>query len=200
MRTARALVRHEVRMLGSLVLWVARRSHGTGGGRAFGYARGQGAMTFGLAFVCLVETLTMSVLLRDFPVAHGIVLFLDVYTMVFVVALHAAQAVRPHVLEPGALRIRRAVHVDLRIPLERIASMRRESRTVHERAEGELDVAVGTQTSLILELAEPVDHVTFLGRRRKVRLVRFHADDADAVVRAVTRARNARPPLPGQPA
>ncbi len=187
-------------MLGSLVLWVARRGHGTGGGRAFGYARGQGAMTFGLAFVCLVETLTMSVLLRNFPVAHGIVLFLDVYTMVFVVALHAAHVVRPHVLEPGALRIRRAVHVDLRIPLERIASVRRESRTVHERAEGELDVAVGAQTSLILELAEPVDHLTFLGRRREVRLVRFHADDADAVVRAVTRARNARSPLPGQPA
>jgi hypothetical protein len=200
MRTARALVRHEVRMLGSLVLWVARRSRGTCGGRAFGYARGQGAMMFGLAFVCLVETLTMSVLLRDFPVAHGIVLFLDVYTMVFVVALHAAQVVRPHVLEPGALRIRRAVHVDLRIPLERIASVRRELRTVHERTEGELDVAVGAQTSLILELTEPVDHLTFLGRRREVRLVRFHADDADGVVRAITQARNARSPLPGQSA
>jgi hypothetical protein len=208
LRTAFVLARHELRMLASLVLWIARRSHGTDGGRAFGYTRGQGAVMFGFAFVCLVETLTMSVLLRDFPVAHGVVFVLDVYTVVFVVALHAANVVRPHVLEAGALRIRRAVHVDLRIPLERIASVRRELRTVHERAEGELDLAVGAQTSVTLELDEPVPHTSFFGRRREVRLVRFHADDADGLVRAIgavtamgalTRARSAPSPLPDRP-
>ncbi len=41
MRVVRPLVRNEVRLLASLALWVARRTHGTGGGVAFGYARGQ---------------------------------------------------------------------------------------------------------------------------------------------------------------
>ncbi|WSQ08657.1 hypothetical protein OG604_13245 [Streptomyces sp. NBC_01231] len=200
MRTAGVLVRHELRMFVSLALWAARRSHGAGGGRAFGYARGQGAMMFGLAFVGVVETLTMSVLLRNYPTVHGVVLVLDVYAVVLVVGLHAANVVRPHVLERDELRVRRAVHVDLRIPLERIASVRRELRSVQERIDGELDLAMGAQTSVTLELSEPVDHLTFLGRRREVSLVRFHADDADALVQAVRQARSAPSPLPDRPA
>ncbi|KOU57562.1 hypothetical protein ADK57_38965 [Streptomyces sp. MMG1533] len=204
MTIARVLVRHELRMLASLVLWAARRTHGTaGGGRAFGYARGQGAMMFGFAFVCVVETLTMSVLLRDYPAVHRVWFALDVYTVLFVVALHAANVVRPHVLDSGSLRIRRAVHVDLRIPLEKISDVRRELRATHQRADGELDLAVGAQTSVTLELAEPVPHLTLLGRRRDIRLVRFHADDADGLVRAIRQARSALSPgcpLPRPPA
>ncbi|CAM5745512.1 hypothetical protein STAFG_3035 [Streptomyces afghaniensis 772] len=191
MRIARLLVRHEVRLLVSLALWVVRRTEGTRSGRAFGYARGQGAMMFGFGFVCLVETVAMSVLLRDWPTVHAVFLFLDVYGIVIVVALHASSVVRPHVLDPGdgSLRIRRYVHVDLRVPLERIASVRRELRMTHERADGELDVEVGSQTTVTLELTEPVTHLTFFGRRREVRVVRFHADDADGLVRALGRAR-----------
>ncbi|MEV3972599.1 hypothetical protein AB0K68_31350 [Streptomyces sp. NPDC050698] len=191
MRVGPLLIGHEVRLLASLVLWVARRTHGAGRGVAFGYARGQGAMMAGFAFVCLVETVALSVLLRDWPAVHAAFLFLDVYTIVFVVALHASSVVRPHVLdvERGSLRIRRYVHVDLCVPLERIASVRRELRMTHPRAEGELDVEVGSQTTVTLELTEPVTHVTFVGRRRAVRLVRLHADDPDGLVRALGRAR-----------
>ncbi|MEU1848777.1 hypothetical protein ABZ499_05670 [Streptomyces sp. NPDC019990] len=191
MRVARRLFVHEVRLFVSLVLWVVRRTHGADGGQAFGYARGQGAMMAGFGFVCAVETVAMSVLLRDWPAVHAVFLFLDVYGVVLVVALHASSVVRPHVLDVagGSLRIRRYVHVDLRVPLERIASVRRELRMTRERADGELDVEVGARTTVTLELTEPVTHVTFLGRRREVRVVRFHADDADGLVRALGRAR-----------
>jgi hypothetical protein len=191
-RIPRLMVRHELRLLASLWLWARRRTHGTvGGGTAFGYVRGQGAMMFGFAFVCVIETVMMSVLLRDWPTVHHVVLVLDVYTIVVVIGLHAASVVRPHVLDPvgGTLRIRRAVHADLRIPLERIASVRRELRTAQERTEGELDLAVGAQTSVTLELIEPVTHAAFFGRRHEVRVVRFHADDPGELVRAVDQAR-----------
>ncbi|MDO0915378.1 hypothetical protein QQM39_32545 [Streptomyces sp. DT2A-34] len=206
MTAVRTLVRHELRLLVCLVLWVARRRHVTDGGLAFGYARGQGPVMFGFAFVCVVESVTMSVLLRDFPTVHRVWLALDVYTVVIIIGLHAASVVRPHVLDSGFLRIRRGVHVDLRIPLEKVASVRRELRTTHERADGELDVAVGSQTSVTLQLGETVPHFTFLGRRRDVHLVRFHADDADRLVReireitAVTPERTAPSPLPDRPA
>ncbi|GAA2570667.1 MULTISPECIES: hypothetical protein [Streptomyces] len=186
------LVRHELELWGSLWLWAARRTHGAAaGGAVFGYARGQGAMMAGFAFVCVVESVMMSVLLRDWPAVHHVMLVLDVYTVVIVIGLHAASVVRPHVLDPaaGTLRIRRALHVDVRIPLERIASVRRELRTTHEPRDGELDLAVGSQTSVTVELAEPVAHVSFFGRRREVRVVRCHADDPGALVRAVERAR-----------
>ncbi|MEV5331652.1 hypothetical protein [Streptomyces werraensis] len=184
-----ALVRHEARLMASLVLWLARRTHGTGGGMAFGYARGEAAMMSGFAFVCVVETVAMSALLADRPTLHAVVLFLDVYTVVLVVALYAASAVRPHVVTADGLRVRRAVHVDLRIPRERIASVRRELRMTHTKADGELNLAVGSQTTVTVELTEPVAHRSFLGRTRDVRVVRLHADDADGLVRALTAAR-----------
>lgn len=211
MRTASALVRHEARLLVSLVLWVTRRRHGTDGGdgvRAFGYARGQGATMFAFAFVCVIETLAMFVLLRDWPAVHLVVLILDVYTIEFVIGLHAASVVRPHVLNVNSrsLHVRYAAHVDLNLPLEKIAAVRRELRTTHERTEGELDLAIGSQTTITLELTEPVAHFTFFGRRRDIRLVRFHADDADTLVRAIRQlvmpertAPSARPSLPDRP-
>ncbi|MDT0398723.1 MULTISPECIES: hypothetical protein [Streptomyces] len=190
-RMAGAVAGHELRLMMSLWLWVARRRHGVGGGTAFGYARGEAAMMYGLAFVCVVETVALSVLLADWPAVHAVVLVLDVYTVVFVVALHAASVVRPHVVGDGVLRVRRAVHVDLRIPVERIASVRRELRMTHDAAEGELDLAVGAQTTVTVELDGSLTHVTFLGRPREIRVVRFHADDADGLVRALAGAPSA---------
>ncbi|MGW1542657.1 hypothetical protein ACWCPM_20880 [Streptomyces sp. NPDC002309] len=184
--TAYRLVWHEVQLYVCLGLWVARRRQGVGGGRAFGYASGQSALLMGFTFVCVVETVVMSVLLARWPAVHHVVLVLDVYTVLFVIGLHAASVVRPHVLEPGALRVRKAAHLDLRIPLERIAAVRRELRLTHEKADGVLDVEIGGQTTVTLELAEPVTYTTFLGRRREVRLVRLYTDEADALVRAVT--------------
>ncbi|WP_432137722.1 hypothetical protein [Streptomyces sp. bgisy154] len=188
MTAAAALARHELRLLASLLLWAGRRRHGVAGGRAFGYARGQGAMAFGLLFVCAVETVGVSVLLRDWPAAHHVLLVLDLYTLLVVLGLHAATVIHPHVLRGDTLRVRHGGHLDLRIPLDRITAVRREARWSHPPAEGALDVTVGGQTSIAVELAEPVTHVSLLGRRRPVGTVRFHADDADGLVAALRRA------------
>ncbi|MGW4756294.1 hypothetical protein [Streptomyces chartreusis] len=196
MRTALVLVRHELRLLASIGLWVARRGHQTGEGAAFGYSRGQGPMMLGFGFVIVIESIMMSVLLRNHPAVQRAWFTVDVYTLVLIVGMHAASVVRPHVLDDGVLRVRRAAHVDLRIPLEKIARARRELRTTHERTEGELNLAIGSQTTVTLELTEPVAHFTFLGRRQDIRLVRFHADDADGLVKAITQARSAPSPIP----
>ncbi|MDX2945717.1 hypothetical protein [Streptomyces caniscabiei] len=204
-RVAHSLVRHELVLLASLVRWVARWPHGVReeGARAYGYARGQGAMMFGFGFVCVVETVTVSVLLRDFPLVHSVFLFLDLYTVLIVAGLHAASVTRPHVLTGTTLRLRRFATVDLRVPLSAISSVRRELRTTHEKRDGELNMEVGSQTNVTMELAEPVAYLTFFGRRREVRLVRFHADESDQLVREVrefTPERSAPSPLPARPA
>ncbi|MBT1091702.1 hypothetical protein [Streptomyces sp. Tu102] len=196
MRTALVLVRHELRLLASIGLWVARRRHRTGEGAAFGYSRGQGPMMLGFGFVIVIESIMMSILLRNHPAVQRAWFTVDVYTLVLIVGMHAASVVRPHVLDDDVLRVRRAAHVDLRIPLEKVARARRELRTTHERTEGELNLAIGSQTTVTLELTEPVAHFTFLGRRQDIRLVRFHADDADGLVKAIARARSAPSPIP----
>ncbi|MFE7587319.1 hypothetical protein ACFU5Y_37835 [Streptomyces gardneri] len=194
------LVGHELRLMTSLVRWVARRPHGVGGAvGVFPHARDQAALFYGFAFVCLVESAGMSYLLADWPVVHAVVLVLDVYTVLFVLGLHAASVTRPHVLTDDALRLRQAAHVDVRVPLDLIASVRRESLFSHEKTDGELNLAVGSQTSLTIELTEPVDAPRLLGAPRPVRVVRVHADDPKALADALTRARTAPSPSPGRP-
>lgn len=184
------LVGHELRLLASLALWVARRRSGVRpGAQVFPHARDQAALMYGFAFVCLVETIGMSYLLADWPVTHAVVLVLDVYSgILFVLGVHAASVTRPHVLTADALRLRQAAHVDLPIPLGLIASVRHELRFTHEKTEGELNLAVASQTSVTIELTEPVDAPRFLGGARSVRVVRCHADDARALYRALTKA------------
>ncbi|SMF33924.1 hypothetical protein SAMN02745830_03005 [Streptomyces sp. Amel2xC10] len=130
----------------------------------------------------------MAVLLRDWPTAHRVVLVLDLYTLLFVAGLYAAWTVRPHLLHDDVLRVRQAAHVDLRVPLDRIVAVRRETRATHERADGELNLPVGSRTTVTLQLTAPLAHFTLLGRRRDVTLIRLHADDADALADALTDA------------
>ncbi|MGW2205499.1 hypothetical protein [Streptomyces sp. NPDC001774] len=184
------LIGHELRLLASLGLWVARHRAGVRpGDQVFPHARDQAALMYGFAFVCLVETVGMSYLLADRPVAHAIVLVLDVYSgILFVLGIHAASVTRPHILTADTLRLRQAAHIDLHIPLGLIAAVRHELRFTHEKTEGELNLAVASQTSVTIELTEPVDAPRFLGGPRAVRIVRCHADDARAFYRALTRA------------
>ncbi|MHC5263404.1 hypothetical protein ACYSUO_36455 [Streptomyces sp. UC4497] len=171
-------------MFVSLVRWVARRRHGVPvGASVFPYARGQAVMMYGVTFVCVVESVGMWALLRDWPTLHHVVLVLDVYTVLMVLGLHAASVTRPHVVTDDAIRVRRAAHVDLRIPLERIAAVRHENKYTHTPREGELNLDVGAQTSVTIELASPVQHFTFFGRPQDIRLVRLHAEDPERLAR-----------------
>ncbi|MFI6461019.1 hypothetical protein [Streptomyces sp. NPDC050528] len=185
-------VAHEARILTSLVRWVVRRPHGVGAADAvFPHARDQAAMMYGLTFVCVAETVALSFLLARWPVVHAVLLVVDVYTVLFVLGMHAAAVTRPHVLAGGVLRVRQAANVDLRIPLAQIASFRRETRFTHEKKDGELNLPVGSQTSLTLELTEPVNAPKLLGVPRLVRVIRLHADDPKSLYDAVTWARTA---------
>lgn len=197
----RRVVGHELRVMWSLALWAARRRHGVReGDLAFGHARDQAAMLYGLVFVCVVETVGMAVLLRSWPAAHAVMLVVDVYTVVLMLGVHAASVTRPHVLSAYSLRVRHGAHRDLLIPLELISAARGERRFTHEAADGVLDIPVAAQTSLTLELTEPVTAVGFLGGRQQVTTVRLHSDEPEKLRAALTRARTALSPPQGSPA
>ncbi|WP_405865489.1 hypothetical protein OG407_41620 [Streptomyces sp. NBC_01515] len=198
-------VAHEARILASLVRWVVRRPHGVGeADGVFPHARDQAAMMYGLTFVCVAETVALSFLLARWPVVHAVVLVVDVYTVLvvdvytvlFVLGMHAAAVTRPHVLAGGVLRIRQAAHVDIRVPVARIASIRRASLFTHAKKDGELNLPVGSQTSLTLELTEPVNAPKLLGAPRLVRVIRLHADDPKSLYDTVTWARTTQAPAP----
>ncbi|MFI6726733.1 hypothetical protein [Streptomyces atratus] len=198
----RRLVAHEVRALHSLGLWVLRRRHGVPeGALAVPYTGPQTAMMYGLVFVALVETVMLA-LLVPWPVVHRVLLVLDVYGVVLVLAFHAACVTRPHVVDAdGALRLRYGGLFDLRVPAGAVAGARVERRypeggPVRPGADGVLDLVVGGQTTVTVELVSPVAFVRLLGKRGWARTVRFHADDPGAAVAALTRGR--RGPSPSQ--
>ncbi|MGG2465746.1 hypothetical protein ACO0M4_39295 [Streptomyces sp. RGM 3693] len=189
----RRLAAYEGRWLASLVWWVARRRVGVSeGARALPYAGAQAAFAYGLTFVCVVETVAVSLLLRDQPALHAVALVADVYTVLVVLGLQSAAVVRPHVLGADGLLLRDGARSELRIPVELIASVRYDLRSGpgNGRSDGHkdgkvLELAVAGQTSVTLELVEPVVAVRLLGRREMVRTVRFHVDDARGAVAAV---------------
>ncbi|MEU2950508.1 hypothetical protein [Streptomyces xanthochromogenes] len=188
----RRLAAHEGRVLHSFGLWVGRRRHQVGPlDRAFGYASPQAATVYGLAFVCVVETVGVSFMVRQWPVVHAVLLVLDLYTVLLVLGMQAAAVTRPHVLTPDALRLRAGARVDLIVPLPQISRVRRELKFQGAGAgvpDDVLELAVGSQTSLTVELREPVMYAPLLGGRRAVTSVRFHADESGELAKALTAA------------
>ncbi|MFD7263862.1 hypothetical protein [Streptomyces sp. NPDC059874] len=191
----RRLLAHELRAGASLGWWALRRKHGVrAGDLAAGYTAPQTAMMYGMLFVSVIETVALSFLI-PWPAVHRVVLVLDVYGILIILALHAACVTRPHVVRPdGSLRIRYGALFDLVVPPDAVASVRvdrryPEGRLVTVSEEGVLDLIVGSQTTVTLELTGPLPFTRPLGARGEARVVRFHADDPGALVAAVKAGR-----------
>ncbi|MFE2143857.1 hypothetical protein ACFXA3_19340 [Streptomyces sp. NPDC059456] len=200
----RRLLLHELRAAASLGRWALRRpAHGVGPGEhAAGYTGPQTAMMYGLLFVALAETAGLAVLI-PWPAVHRVVLVLDAYTVLMVLGLHAACVTRPHVVgRDGSLRIRYGALFDLTVPPDAVASARvdrryPEGRLVTLSEDGVLDLIVGSQTTVTLELTRPLAFTRPLGSRAEARTLRFHADDPRALVAALRRSGAATPgPVP----
>ncbi|MEU2394216.1 hypothetical protein [Streptomyces sp. NPDC007369] len=193
----RRLLVHELRAGASLALWIARRRHGVGAGElAAPYTGPQTAMMYGFVFVSVIETVALSVLI-PWPAVHRVVLVIDVYGVLLMLALHAACVTRPHVVSAdGSLRIRYGALFDLRVPADAIASIRvdrryPDGRLVRLGEDGVLDLIVGSQTTVTVELGRPLPFARPLGARGEASGLRFHADDPAAVVAAVRAGREA---------
>lgn len=188
----RRLVLHELRACAALVRWALRRPpHGVRpGDHAAPYTGPQTAMMYGLVFVSLIETVALAFLI-PWPAVHRVVLVLDVYGVVLVLALHAACVTRPHVVSPdGTLRIRYGALFDLTVPPDAVAAVRvdrryPEGRLVTLSGDGVLDLIVGSQTTVTVELVRPLAFRRPLGARAEARVIRFHADEPRALVDAL---------------
>jgi hypothetical protein len=157
------------------------------------YAANQAAVIYGFLFVSIVETVALAVLI-PWPVVHFVFLVIDVWGCYFVIALHISCVVRPHVVTAdGSLRVRYGVLLDVDVPAQLVARARVERRLVsgsgfaQVRDDGSLDLSVGGQTTVTVELSEPVRFVRPLGREAEARVLRFYADDPSTAVAALSR-------------
>lgn len=185
----RRIMAFDLKGLVSLAMLVARRRHGVPAG-ALGvpYAGGQLSLQMAFLSAMVVEAAVAELLLRGIDAPEGlraVILVVDLYSILVVVAIIAACVTRPHVLSDDELRVRYGAFFDLRVPRDRISSMRiarnyNESGMVRVE-DARLSVAVASQTNVVVELKEPVTVVRPLGRRAEVTTICFFADDPKAL-------------------
>ncbi|MEJ3745663.1 hypothetical protein WEI85_20520 [Actinomycetes bacterium KLBMP 9797] len=193
LRVLRRLTQFEAAGLVSLVLWAVRRRHGVPRGTtAVPYSGAQTSIMMFFVVASVIELIAFEVLLRALDAPDAVrmpILFLDAYGVVIMLGVVAAFSTRPHVVSASEVRIRSGAYVDLRVPRDRIAAVRR-VRNYSEPGKVAVDgdtfiVAVMHQTNLVLELTEPVTAVRPLGSTVEARTVRFFADDPDAALAAL---------------
>lgn len=188
----RRLTAHELFLSTSFLRWVTRRGpHGVReGDLPVPYAPGQTAVMYGFLFVCIIETVGLALVI-PWPVVHAVTLVLDIWGCYFVIALHASCVVRPHVIgADGSLRLRYGVLLDIRIPADRMASVRLDRKFPNGKPavadeNGLVDMAVAGQTTVTVELTEPIGYVRALGKPAEARVFRFYAHDPASAVAAL---------------
>ncbi|RFS87596.1 hypothetical protein D0T12_03985 [Actinomadura spongiicola] len=194
---ARRILSFDTKGLISLGLLLARRRDGVPPGAvAVPYSGGQLSLQLAFLFAMAAETVGAELLLRGLGAPDGLrvlILVVDVYSLLIVVAIVAACVTRPHVLSDEELRIRYGAFFDLRIPRARITSVR-PARNFNENGkikvvDERLAVAVASQTNIIVELNEPIVAVRPLGEQATVRTIRFYADDPAPVIDSFTEVR-----------
>lgn len=203
----RRIMGFDLKGMVSLALWVARRRHGVPpDATAVSYSRAQTPTLMLFLFGMILELVAVEVLLRAIGASVGlrtVILVIDAYSILIVLAVIAACITRPHVVSATEVRVRYGAFFDLRIPGDQIASVR-QVRNYNENGaikveDDRLAVAVSSSTNLILELTEPITAVRPLGRHAEVRTIRLFADEPRAAFTAL-RAASARENLEGSAA
>ncbi len=121
-------------------------------------------------------------ILVELPIAHAmlallwstqaawIASLLTLWGLAFLVAEYRASLLRPISLEGDALVIRYGVFVDLRLPLDDIASVQADRVAVPRRQPGSLRCCEAGIPNVRIELARPLDLTGVLGRHRIERI------------------------------
>jgi hypothetical protein len=191
--TVSALVRRAVSFeLGvwrSLYRWTTRRPLGPEDAETFGYAGPVTPVIWAFIGLSAIE-IPVAHLLLPWQTARVIVLVVGIWGLTWMLGLLASLRTYPHVVGGSGLRIRYGTTVDITVPWDAVASIgvrRRDlpgSRTVqlsrHESGTV-LQVGISSQTNVDLGLRDPVT-VPLPKGSKSVSALRFHADDAPALV------------------
>lgn len=171
------------RSLGRLLL---RRPDVAPGDTPFGHRGPRLAMTM-MAALSALEVVVVDTLL-PWPSLRPVVLVLGVWRTVLVLGLLAGMLVHPHAMGPSGLRVRHGAGVDVRIPWDAVAGVRRVRRSRDGRGvqvEGAvLHVVAAGQTTVEVVLRHPFAVTLSGARTATIKELRFHADDSAGFVTA----------------
>jgi len=188
LRLLRRAVRYELGMWVSLFRWIARRPARGRDARSFGYASAVTPLLGAFIGVSAIELPILHLVLPWEPVRIAADA-LGCYGLFWMLGLLASFRVNPHAVSPEGLRIRHGASVDLLVPWDAVASIRRKYRSASGArgirvADDLLQLVIGGQTSVDVDLREPIVVRLPAGDSPPLTRLRFHADDADALAAA----------------
>ena len=179
------------RLLTAIWRWLRRgRRKMASEEQQFGYDRAQAPTTY--AFICLV-VIEGGVLhlLVPWPAVRAVALVAHLYLVVLLVGSIAAAKLRPHVVDRESIRVRHGGSFEVRVPRHLVDHVRVRTRSpggeLLDIAEDQLEVVVGGQTNVTIDLTGRIPVSTPLGRTGAVCRMHLYADDPRALARAIER-------------
>lgn len=191
MSAVKCYLRNERRTVASLWLLARRRKDGVAGDAVVvPYAGAQRALLVVFFAVSVVEAI-MFILVDLGVFATVLIHVVDLYALVLMGGLFAANVTRPHVASARELRVRYEAFFDLRVPMEYVSAVRRASANhlgggLITLEKDEFALALAFQTNVLVELDRSVTVTRPLGKTGSARTLRFYADDPDSAVKAIT--------------
>jgi hypothetical protein len=191
----RTAVAYEGAMWRSLYRWTLRRTDTTGPGAVqFGYVGPVKPFLIVFIAVSAIEVPIADLIVsRLVPWAwvRFAVLAVGVYGLIWMLGLLAGLRIHPHVADDAGLRVRNGPHVDVSLPWNAVATVRRRyrslpsSRAVQVERTGDdvvVNVATGGQTSVDVVLRGPTALAAGKATEEAATELRLYADDPDALV------------------
>ncbi len=189
--TVAALLVTELTLLANFFTGWFRRFQPGPGQLAFSYHRrsAYGLMVAAMGLLLVVETFLVHLIVRHWSNTAAWVLTLaSLYTLLWVIGDYQAIRLRPIVLDPNRLHLRSGQRWRLSVPYSLVTEVRSPAKADSKR-EDYVNFAVGGEPGLVLELAEPVQAIGLLGRRKQVRSVGLTLDDPKAFQAALAERR-----------
>ncbi|MEU4423484.1 hypothetical protein AB0F81_22890 [Actinoplanes sp. NPDC024001] len=189
----RFVVVYELRLWAALFRWILRRPIPVEPGtERFEYV---GAVRMILGVFIGVSALEIPILHLMVPweTVRIALLAIGVYGLIWMFGLLATMRVYPHLVGPAGLRIRNSITLDLLLEWDAIESIEVRRRSMPpggqtQLEDGVLSLGMASQTSIDVRLTAPRVVPVRKTRGEPVSVIRFHADDPEALV-AAARAR-----------
>lgn len=198
---ARRAVRYEIGIWRSLARWAARRPDvpRDGTAAAFAYRGPSVAPVLAFFFLSLGEVVAVDLLVPwPWEWLRVLLLAAGCWGTLWMLGLLAAYTVHPHVAGPSGLRVRHGLALDVHIPWDAVSGARRSFGSRDGRGiqlDGDTLYAVHAQQYTVeLTLSRPVPATLPRGGDAEFTTLRFHADDAEALVTAVRSRTAPNPP------
>jgi hypothetical protein len=194
---ARRAIMMEIRGYQSIYRFLFRRPKVPAGHVGFSYYQPVLAILIVFVAVSAVEIVVIDLIVRRWAYIRIPLLILSAWGLIYMLGLLFGMLTRPHAIGPAGIRARYGAEIDIPLLWDDIESVTRRKRalqnkqpkvTVGEKGEATLRLRMQNETNIEVQLTGPIE-VRLPHGPETISKVTMYADDSDAFVEEVRRAR-----------